>query len=188
MGHKDQAFINSTIETMKELSVPMNILSAIDFRKEFPYIGTTPRNTYVIQRSGSGYLNPRKLVMAELKAAIANGCKFIDEIVNEITDGFDDSGESVHRVRMDSGNEICTRKVLLATGAFTPLRRLLPPGVHPNIGAMAQTVILAEVPEENVHKMRRVLTLVAAIIQLSMWSCPLDSRPICWSLFSSIFI
>ena len=46
------------------------------------------------------------------------------------------------------------RKVLLATGAFTEFHQLLPDGVVPDASVQTQTVILAEVSEDDQQRMK----------------------------------
>ena len=94
-------------------------------------------------------------VEAELTVARRQGCDVIREVVNRID--YPDSDieqETPLIVHTDLGNVFYCRKVILATGAFTELRQLMPRGVAPNIRLITQSVIYAEMSNEDVKRMR----------------------------------
>ena len=53
-----------------------------------------------------------------------------------------------------SGHVIHAKKVLLATGAFTGFRDLLPNGITPDIQLLTRSLIFAEVPSEKLDYFR----------------------------------
>ena len=93
-------------------------------------------------------------VEAELTVARRQGCDVIREVVNRIDYPDSDVDKETLVVHTDLGNVFYCRKVILATGAFTELRQLLPRGVAPNIRLITQSVIYAEMSDEDVKRMR----------------------------------
>ena len=93
-------------------------------------------------------------VEAELTVALRQGCDVIREVVNRIDYPDSDVDKETLVVHTDLGNVFYCRKVILATGAFTELRQLLPRGVAPNIRLITQSVIYAEMSDEDVKRMR----------------------------------
>ena len=68
-------------------------------------------------------------------------------------DGGKDTG--LLKVTTDSGRVVFTRKVLLATNAFTEgFRQLLPPGVHLDMVPVSQAVVLAELTPGDLEKLK----------------------------------
>ena len=55
----------------------LNIIANICFRETFPYLNLTENLYGYFQPDKSGYINPRKLIEAQLKIAEANGCHLI---------------------------------------------------------------------------------------------------------------
>ena len=60
----------------------------------------------------------------------------------------------VMEVTTMNNGKIYAHKVLLATGAFTEFQDLLPQGIEPDVFISTETVILAEVSEEDQERMR----------------------------------
>ena len=99
---------------------------------------TVPNGTVgILFPSQGGHINPRVLHKAQQKIAKSRGCQIIDDVVNSIHQ--ESPGHQV--LHTDSGKQISAKKMLLATGAFTECRKLLPKGVSPAMDSTTETVL-----------------------------------------------
>ena len=111
----------------------------------------------LFESQGAGVLNPRKFVLAEQTAAHLQGCDIFREPVNNVAPVKHTDGSSIMKVTTEGGNTYLARKVLLATGAFTEFRKLLPDGMRPSWDLVTHTVILAEVSDMDLERMKQVM-------------------------------
>ena len=103
----------------------------------YPYM-KLPLNTWgILLKDKAGYINPRKLVIAQQKIAQKYGAVLYSDIVNEIAK--DKSGG--YKLTLESGDSLHSKKILLAPGAFVDRRKLLPPGVNPDMNSTTETVL-----------------------------------------------
>eukprot|EP01062_Namystynia_karyoxenos_P062013 TRINITY_DN5485_c0_g1_i2.p1 TRINITY_DN5485_c0_g1~~TRINITY_DN5485_c0_g1_i2.p1 ORF type:complete len:441 (+),score=108.54 TRINITY_DN5485_c0_g1_i2:69-1391(+) len=97
-------------------------LSSEKLRERFPFLSFGPGVCGVYEPDGAGYVSARRQVAASAGAAVRAGCR---RVVAEVA--------AVHRlgparfaVELVSGQKITCSKVLVAAGAFTNSRPLLP--------------------------------------------------------------
>ena len=106
-------------------------------------------------------------IQAELIVAKRNGCDVIEDIVSrvqqinssEIPSSIKQNNnmadtDVIMKLTTDTCRTIFARKVLLATGAFTQLRKLLPDDVTPDIDLITQAVVYAELSPDDLDKYR----------------------------------
>ena len=94
----------------------------------------------ILTERDAGYINPRDMVDALQSCAEKSGCDIIDDVVKRIIPSREVDGYNV--LITDSGRLFYSRKVLLATGAFTHCRRLLPPDVQPDVTLQAEAIAM----------------------------------------------
>jgi len=125
----------------------------------FPYLGTPGSSIVdgdtmaIFEQVDAGYINPRRQCLAQQTAAQRGGGHVIRDVVSDVTEDLRD-GTATIKVITEGGLVIRARKVLIATGAFTDFRRLLPPGVRLQLQYLTQSVIFAELSPEDVSLMR----------------------------------
>ena len=124
-----------------------------DFKDKFPFLNISTSDVAVYEYQNAGYVSPRNLVRAQIKQAKLQGCSFIPEVVNDVTRVVHSGGYCM-RVTTDKFTEILAKKVLLATGAFTEFRNLLPKGLYLNVGLCPLTVAKVEISESDYRKIR----------------------------------
>lgn len=113
---------------------------AVEAGKKFPYIHFRAGEVGLHSEKNSGNINPRKLLQAQLTLAERNGCAVVDDSVVSISPPSRDGG--LYEILTGRGHSYLARNVLLATGAFTCSRDLLPKNKTPDIINLKKTVIL----------------------------------------------
>lgn len=109
----------------------------------------------VLETADAGYINPRRLCLAEQRAAQSGGCHVIRDVVSDVVEDVATGNEAARmRIVTDGGLTLRARKVLIATGAFTDFRRLLPPGVRFDLEYLTQSVIFLEMSAEDLERTR----------------------------------
>ena len=149
-------YLKSNLAAIRNLDVPgLERLTPAEARKRFPYMCFCEGDDMLYESKGAGVVNPRRFVVALQTAAHLEGCDIVREAVSDVaTLTTHPGGATVMRVTTERGHTYYARKVLLATGAFTEFSDLLPRGVKPNWELVTHTVILAEISEKDLLKMR----------------------------------
>ena len=93
-------------------------------------------------------------IKAELTVARQHGCDVIRDVVSRVVYPETADDTQPMTVHTDLGNTYQCRKVIVATGSFTTLRQLLPRGFTPDIRFVTQSVIYAELSDNDVTAMR----------------------------------
>ena len=122
-------------------------ISAAEAAEALPYLHFPGAEAGYFERGRAGYLNPRLLVQAQLALAEEQGAHLIREQATAVHPAADHM-----RVETRAGNSYTAGKVLLATGAFTNCFDLLPEKLP--LLAKSETILLAEVPESEVERLR----------------------------------
>ena len=138
VGTKDGEYIRNVKANAEALSCDVSSFSSPMLAKEYPYMVFGGNNEAVFSAKDSGYINPRPLVKAQIKLAKKHGCHIFDTIVESISE-VESNG---HLVKMANGTNVTSRRVILATGAFTFCRSLMPGGMIPDLYLHPNTVIL----------------------------------------------
>ena len=116
-----------------------------DLKVRYPYLSVPAGTVGIFFPSQGGYINPRVLHKAQQKIAKNHGCQIIDDVVDSIHQ----ESAGLHILMTDSGTQISAKKVLLATGAFTECRNLLPKGFAPAMDSTTETVLFVSI---NIHR------------------------------------
>ena len=129
---KDTAeFLNSAGYTCKEVAGKQGASS-------FPYLELLPGVWGFTQPESAGHLSPRALVAAQQKLAGMRGCQLIREAVV----GLERAEEGHFILHLSSGENIASKRVILATGAYLNLSNHLKPFISKevNLRLTTQTV------------------------------------------------
>jgi glycine/D-amino acid oxidase-like deaminating enzyme len=166
VGDESESYFASNIESIRGLSVLQPLrLSDDDVKTRFPYLAFCSRErppgvdgvrpTAVLEAADAGYINPRLFCVAQQTVASRGGCHVIRDTVSDVVEERDGNGEVLMmRATTEGGLTIRARKVLLATGAFTDFRRLLPPGVNLRLQRRTQSVLFAQLTPTDVERLR----------------------------------
>ncbi|RKR91088.1 glycine/D-amino acid oxidase-like deaminating enzyme [Micromonospora pisi] len=159
IGHRTDAIVHQS--AAKHINVDR--LTADELRDHLPDLGLPPLEGGVeglLERRDAGYLNPRRLVQAQLTlAARAGGRLRRAAVVGMRKDTA--TGMWHLDVRGDGGPGVVrARKVVVATGAFTNHNGALPPGRRLALRAFSEPNLLFEVTGELLERLRRLPTIV----------------------------
>lgn len=154
IGEAGDDFISTTYNSAVEQGIAVVKLSDVQLKTRFPYLGMDPTSSAILEVTAAGYINPRRVCAAQQKLAELRGCRIIRDIVRTIDAVATGSDDGMVKVVTDTGREIFARKVLLATGAFSAFRRILPRNVRPDLTALTQSVIFAELSPKDLARLR----------------------------------
>lgn len=113
------------------------------FKKRFPYLQLDECVSRIFDDNGAGLVNARKIIEAQKKVAIMQGCHIIEDVVEEVKD----LEQGIHMVIGEKGI-IRAKRILVCTGAFTNYKKF-----HPlkelNMIVNKETVAMPRVSEES---------------------------------------
>ena len=136
-----------------EFEPPHQRLDAAACAEAYPFLAFSNDFVAWAESGEAGYINPRQLVEAQLKAAEARGAKVIREIVRALK--CDGDGVSIET---REGRRLRTRKALLTAGGYsnTLLERklVLPTKSH--------TILLAEVSPDEIERLRSMPSIISS--------------------------
>ncbi len=139
MGSKGGEYTSQVKATAKKLGQHVDVLSFTQLKGKWPDLAITETQEGVYTNKKSGHISPRNLVAAQKEAACLAGCDIIDDIVKKLTP----IGSGGYQIQAErSAKMYRSRKVLLATGAFTEFRSLLPHDMIPDLAKMGVMVLL----------------------------------------------
>jgi sarcosine oxidase len=129
-------------EVAAKLDVAIEDLNDGDLRERYPHLSFTPGSSAVLQARDAGYIDPRRLLAAQLQIGVSQGVTLLrDEAVS-----LDSKGEHVE-VRLRSGEAVRANRVLVATGAYANTAGLLQNKL--DVSIRAAMIMESEVPPET---------------------------------------
>ena len=130
----------------------------------FPYLNINISEDAGLETVDAGYLNPRRLIEAQQTIAKRSGCEIIDDTVSSVRRVIASDNSYCMQVLTEGSRQILCRKVLLATGAFTTFRDLLPASAgFPDQELTPTSVSLLRVSEADAEQLRLLLFCVYTI-------------------------
>ncbi|KAL4228177.1 hypothetical protein ACF0H5_013611 [Mactra antiquata] len=156
----DSQYVKSNENAAKSCGVPYNCLNDKVLSSRWPYLELPPDANAILESHNAGFINPRKLVAAQKLLASRQGCTIVDDVVRKVNRIVQSDGVYVMRIETDSGKVFHAKSVLLATGAFTRFREVLPSNVAVEQKISALTVALVEVDVTGGDKALRDLPCI----------------------------
>ena len=131
---------------------PHRRLDAAGCRDAYPFLAFSDDFVAWDESGEAGYVNPRQLVEAQLKAAANNGAT----VIREVVDSLDIHADGVS-IRTREGGETRAAKALLTAGGYsnTLLRRKL------DLPTKSHTILLAEVSAEETERLRDMPSIIS---------------------------
>lgn len=134
-----------TVARHYELDAPL--LDRAALRAQFPWFDLPETSAGLFEAKGAGYVDPRKLVAAQIACfEKAGGLSILDDAVSVTEDGGRAS------VALKTGEAVTGDRVLVATGGFSRAPGLLPK--VPALVVKARTVVLAQLTPEQAEAYR----------------------------------
>lgn len=138
-GRAGGDYIASVQAVAKRYALDAPMLDRAELRETFPWFALPETSSGVFEAKGAGYVDPRKLVAAQVACMEkAGGVSILDDAVSVRP-----SGEVV----LKAGGAVTGGRVLVATGGFSRAPGLLPK--VPALAVKARTVVLAELSPEQ---------------------------------------
>lgn len=142
-GPAGSDFVRSVEDVAKRYRLDAPLLDRAALRARFPWFALPETSAGVFEARGAGYVDPRKLVAAQVACfEKAGGASILDDVLS-VTDAGDRAS-----VALKSGEAVTGGRVLVATGGFSRA-----PGLLPRVPALvvkARTVVLAQLKPEQV--------------------------------------
>ena len=141
IGPSSDKYLTGLISAAQTQNFPFRELTTLELRQICPYMNISAEYScgILIERD-AGYINPRDMVAAQKICAEKAGCEIINDVVRRIIPPREADGYNV--LITDNGRLFYSRKILLATGAFTHCRRLLPREVQPDVALQAEAMAM----------------------------------------------
>ncbi|MEV4690537.1 FAD-binding oxidoreductase [Micromonospora echinospora] len=142
--------------------IELDRLSEPALRAELPALGILPISGGVeglLERKQAGYLNPRRLVQAQLSLAQAAGARLLRAAVTMV--GKDADG--TWQISIQDGDTTSTvhaHRILIAAGAFTNHNNVLPAGTRLALHAFSEPNLLFEVSDSQLEQLRHLPPVV----------------------------
>ncbi len=108
----------------------------------------------------AGYLNPRKLVSAQISLFESTGGILLRCSVKKVKKDKSSDLWQLHISEDGKSNEIYAKKILIAAGAFINHNALLPNGYHLALHAFTEPNLLFEVEQENLESFKKMPTTI----------------------------
>jgi sarcosine oxidase len=148
---KPEDYLAQTEAVGHELGVDFNSYTGSELDRAFPFFHFPAGAAALFEPAPAGYINPRSLIAAQLKLAGQQGATIIREQVISI-----ETRKGIVHLETAEGGRYQSRKVLIAAGAYTNklLERKL------KLELRARTILLAELPEAEVNRLKQMPTLI----------------------------
>lgn len=132
---------------------PHRRLDAAGCQETYPFLAFSDDYVAWDEKGEAGYINPRQLVEAQVKAAANKGATVIREIASDLAPRV----EGVE-IRTREGGRYIARKALLTAGGYSNilLRRKL------DLPTKSHTILLAEIPPEEIERLRGMPSIISS--------------------------
>ena len=146
-GPAGSDFVHSVEEVAARYALDAPTLDRAALRARFPWFSLPETSAGVFEAKGAGYVDPRRLVAAQVACfEKAGGVSILDDVVSAT-----DAGDRAS-VALKSGDTVTGGRVLVATGGFSRAPGLLPK--VPALVVKGRTVVLAQLKPEQVEAYR----------------------------------
>lgn len=152
IGTEGSDYMSKNESVIKEQNLKIDTLTFLDMKKKFPYLNVSDDDYGMMETTDAGYISPRSLVKAQITVAVKNGCIYNPDVVNDVR-RIVEKGNYLMVVQTDR-NTIFAKRVLLATGAFTPFRNILPSGLQLDLRLRPITVAKVKISTSDYKDLR----------------------------------
>lgn len=154
---------NAILEQCTTKGIQIERMSEQALAKEFPYLNS-PRladgTDGLYEKDMAGYLNPRKLVQAQLNIAQKNGSTLYRGTIANIQKDIKSNSWQLQVMQGDDTLSVGAKKILITTGAFTNYNNVLPPDCNLDISVFTEPNLMFEVNKEDIKKLHNMPAIV----------------------------
>ena len=148
-GPKDAKHLQDVGRVAKDLRIDARHLSQKDMQDRFPFFAFSEDDIGYFEAKNAGTINPRALVAAQIKQAVAHGAKMVRTEAKALHETA--SGPVIET----TSGDIKADQVLIATGGFAP--NLI---ADLNLRVYARTVALFEVSEAEAQRLHNCPSMI----------------------------
>lgn len=152
VGTQGSLYMSNVESVVKEHKLKAKRLTFSEMKRKFPYLNIAENDCGFLETLDAGYISPRKLVKAQITVALKNECCYIPEVASNVRRVVK-NGEYTMVVKTES-TTIIAKKVLIATGAFTSFRNILPDGIQLDLSLCPIAVAKVEISASDYENLR----------------------------------
>ena len=152
-GEHHSEYINKVENVVRTQNLETDYLNFKALQNKFPYLNVSNVDAAVYEFKNAGYISPRKFIGAQIKQMELNGGRVVQDVACDVS-RIVLNGEYYMRVSTETKVQILAKKVLVATGAFTGFRNLLPNNLELDVGLLPLTVAKVEISEADARNIR----------------------------------
>ncbi len=130
--------------------------NANELNHHFPNFHFPVDSVGIYETSPSGYINPRKLIQAQVKLFQENKGVVIAETVIQV-----EAHEGIFRISTQEGNKFLAQQIVVAAGSFINHHRLLPQQLQ--LVTKSEVVLLVELPPHEAQELAGLPSLLYEI-------------------------
>lgn len=153
---------DTMLGTCEGEGIAVERISSALLREDFPELGLPPMAGGVeglLERKSAGYLNPRRLVKAQLALTVVSGGRLLRGTVTSIRK--DRAGLwQICGEAQDGPFALQARKVLIATGSLINHSEALPAGYKLDLHVYTEPNLLVGIGEDQLRRLRGLPTVV----------------------------
>ncbi len=145
----------------ERFAVDYEVMDEAAWHGRWPYLRFPDGWSGLYEAEPAGYINPRKLILAQLAAGQKQGLEIVRGTatsVNSVQAASLESASGYLTVTTDTGQSYRTKKVLIAAGAFSNAFALLPQKLK--VRVKTETIILAETPPDVAERWMEMPSVV----------------------------
>ena len=158
IGKKEGPYVTSVKDVIEKNDINCQLTEGGVLKAAYPYLKVSPDTEGIYTSKKSGHISPRLMVIAQRQIAMMLGCDIINDVAQKIEEK-EENQKKYLEVTTEKGRKFVTRKVLLATGAFTECKDLLPRNKQLAIENYCTTTLLVS------SKFFSVLTMVLSLFK-----------------------
>ncbi|MES2273974.1 MAG: FAD-binding oxidoreductase [Chlamydiota bacterium] len=143
--------------------IPVERMIAQSIKHRWPYLGIPQLSGGVeglFEDRMAGYLNPRKLVTAQLALFERTGGTLLRGTVTGVKKDIPSDLWQLSVLQNGELNKIYAKRVLIAAGAFVNHNEILPHGYKLELYAFTEPNLLFEVGQEDTERLKKMPTLI----------------------------
>lgn len=151
--HDTDKYLQQVPDFSQRLSLPYREFDPA----QFPDFHFPEGSIGIFESSPSGFINPRKLIEAQISLFTKNEGRVINQVVTTIS-----KQQDGYEIKTISGETFYAETVVLCPGAFTNFLGLLPQKLE--LDLKSETVLFAEISEAEANRLQKLPSLLYEIM------------------------
>jgi sarcosine oxidase len=148
------AYLSANLSIGDKLGTLTERLNDSDLRSRWGYLNFGNQCSSLFERKTAGYIDPRKLIAAQLVLAKQNQVEVINDTVTQVTR----LSGGTFDISTQSGSKFEAEKIIVAAGGFSNFNNLLP--VKLDLHAQAETVMMARVSQATAEELSAMPSVI----------------------------